>query len=144
MCRGFIFLQMASHIDWIREYCLSFPHATEGIQWGNDLLFRIGNKIFCGVPLEPTSPVKMTVKCTPERFAELVEVEGIIPAPYMARNKWVAFVEMSALRQPEIKELIRNSYHLVLEKLPKKLQAELGKPVSKSKAKTRRPKAKKH
>ncbi len=131
-------MQMASHIDWIRDYC------TEGIQWGDDLLFRIGDKMFCVVRLEPTAPVKMSIKCTPERFAELVEVEGIIPAPYMARNKWVAFVEMSALRQPEIKELIRNSYHLVLEKLPKKLQAELGKPVSKSKAKTRRPKAKKH
>src|SRR5258707_11106099 len=129
---------MASHIDWIREYCLSLPHATEGIQWGNDLLFRIGNKIFCGVPLEPTSPVKMTVKCTPERFAELVEIEGIIPAPYVARNKWVAFVEMSALRQPEIKELIRNSYQLVLEKLPKKLQADLGKPVSKSRSKSKK------
>ncbi len=136
-------MQMASHIDWIRDYCLSLPHATEGIQWGNDLLFRIGNKIFCGVPLEPTSPVKMTVKCTPERFAELVEIEGIIPAPYAARNHWIALVKMDALRQPEIKELIRSSYHLVLEKLPKKLQAELGKPVTKSKVKTRRPKAKK-
>ena len=137
-------MQMASHIDWIRDYCLSLPHATEGIQWGNDLLFRIGNKIFCGVPLEPTASVKMTVKCTPERFAELIEVEGIIPAPYAARNHWVALVKMDALRQPEIKELIRNSYHLVLERLPKKVQAELGKPVNKSKVKTRQPTAKKH
>ena len=137
MLRVYI-LRMASHIDWIREYCLSLPHATEGIQWGNDLLFRIGNKIFCGVPLEPTSPVKMTVKCTPERFAELVEIEGIIPAPYAARNHWIALVKMDALRQPEIKELIRNSYQLVLEKLPKKLQADLGKPVSKSRSKSKK------
>ena len=68
----------------------------------------------------------MSFKCTPEKFAELVEVEGIIPAPYMARNKWVALVELNALRQNEIKELIRNSYQLVFEKLPKKMQAELG------------------
>ncbi len=137
MLRVYI-LRMASHIDWIREYCLSLPHATEGIQWGNDLLFRIGNKIFCAVCLEPTAPVKMSVKCTPERFAELAEIEGIIPAPYAARNHWVALVEMSALRQPEIKELIRNSYQLVLEKLPKKLQADLGKPVSKSRSKSKK------
>jgi hypothetical protein len=32
---------------------------------------------------------------------------------------------MDALRQPEIKELIHQSYQLVLEKLPKKLQMEL-------------------
>ena len=66
--------------------------------------------------------VKVCFKCTPERFAELVEIEGIIPAPYMARNHWVALVEMDALRQNEIKELIRGSYELVLAKLPKKMK----------------------
>ena len=52
-----------------------------------------------------------------------MEVEGIIPAPYMARNHWVAMIELNALRQPEVKELIRSSYQLVLKKLPKKTQA---------------------
>jgi predicted DNA-binding protein (MmcQ/YjbR family) len=117
---------MPSHIDWVRELCISLPHTTEDIQWGNDLLFRIAKKIYCVVCLEPKAPVKFSFKCTPEKFAELVEIEGIIPAPYMARNNWVAIVELSALRQPEIKELIRNSYQLVFEKLPKKLQNELG------------------
>ena len=116
---------MPSHIDWVRELCLSLPQTTEDIQWENDLLFRIAKKIYCVVPLEPEAAVKLSFKCTPERFAELVEIDGIIPAPYMARNHWVAFVDMNALRQSEIKELIRNSYNLVVEKLPKKLQAEL-------------------
>src|SRR6266699_3514342 len=78
--------------------------------------------------------IKIAFKCSPEKFAELVEIEGIIPAPYMARNYWVAMIEMDALRQPEIKELIQNSYRLVLEKLPKKKQAEL---IAKTPAKTR-------
>jgi len=116
---------MPSHIDWIRELCLSLPQTTEDIQWGNDLLFRVAKKIYCLVPLEPQTPIKLCFKCTPEKFAELIEVEGIIPAPYMARNHWVAFVDLNALRQNEIRELIRNSYQLVVEKLPKKLQAEL-------------------
>jgi predicted DNA-binding protein (MmcQ/YjbR family) len=116
---------MPSHIDWVREFCRSLPHTTEDIQWGNDLLFRIARKIYCGVPLEPESPVKITFKCTPEKFAELVEIEGIIPAPYMARNHWVALTDLKALRQPEIKELIENSYTMVFEKLPKKTQAGL-------------------
>lgn len=116
---------MPSHIDWVREFCLSLPHATEDIQWGNDLLFRIARKIFCATPLEPHAPVKLSLKCTPARFAELVEIEGIIPAPYMARNHWIAFVDLNALRQSEIKELILNSYQLVLAALPKRVQAEI-------------------
>lgn len=116
---------MASHIDWIRKFCLSLPHTTEKIQWGNDLLFRIGEKMYCVLCLEPDIRVKVCFKCTPERFAELMEIEGIIPAPYMARNHWVALVEMDALRQNEIKELIRGSYQMVKGKLPKKIQAKL-------------------
>jgi predicted DNA-binding protein (MmcQ/YjbR family) len=75
--------------------------------------------------LEPQAAAKLSFKCTPEKFAELVEVEGIIPAPYLARNHWVALVDMNALRKDELKELIENSYRLVVEKLPKKTQAAL-------------------
>ena len=109
----------------MRELCLSLPHTTEDIQWESHLLFRIAKKMYCIVSLEPESPTKMSLKCTPEKFAELVEIEGIIPAPYMARNHWVAFVDLNGLRQSEIRALIRNSYELVFEKLPKKLQAQL-------------------
>ncbi|HEV3041569.1 MAG TPA: MmcQ/YjbR family DNA-binding protein [Candidatus Angelobacter sp.] len=116
---------MPSHIDWLREYCLSLPHATEDVQWENNLLFRIAGKMFCIAGLEPSAHVKFSFKCKPEKFAELVEIQGVIPAPYMARNHWVGIVEVSALRPPEIKELIRNSYQMVFEKLPKKLQAQL-------------------
>jgi predicted DNA-binding protein (MmcQ/YjbR family) len=117
---------MVSFIDWVRAFCLSLPHATEDVQWEHDLLFRIAGKMFCVANLEPgISPTKIAFKCTPEKFAELVEIEGIIPAPYMARNHWVAMIEMGALRQSEVKELIQGSYQLVLEKLPKKTQADL-------------------
>jgi len=133
---------MASYIDWIRAFCLSLPHATEDVQWEHDLLFRISGKMFCVANMEPQLvPTKIAFKCTPEQFAELTEMEGIIPAPYMARNHWVAMIDMDALRQPELKELIRNSYQLVLEKLPKKIQAALGpKPAAKA-AKARRQQA---
>ena len=132
---------MASYIDWVREFCLSLPHATEDVQWEHDLLFRIAGKMFCVANMEPQLvPTKIAFKCTPEKFAELVEVEGIIPAPYMARNHWVAMIEMDALRQPELRELIRGSYELVLEKLPKKTQAGLrtmAKPPTPPRTKTR-------
>ena len=117
---------MSAYIDWVRDYCRSLPHSTEDVQWEHNLLFRIAGKIYCIANLEPgMSPTKISFKCTPETFAELVEIEGIIPAPYMARNHWVSLTEMNALRQTEIKELVRNSYQLVLTKLPKKTQAAL-------------------
>lgn len=116
---------MASHIDWVREFCLSLPHTTEDVQWGSNLLFRIARKMYCIVSLEPQDSVKMSLKCTPEKFSELLEIDGIIPAPYLARNHWVAFMDMNALRQSEIRELITDSYHLVFEKLTKKQQTQL-------------------
>jgi predicted DNA-binding protein (MmcQ/YjbR family) len=132
---------MPSYLDWVRAFCLSLPHATEGVQWEHDLLFRIAGKMFCVANLEPAmSPTKIAFKCTPEKFAELVEIEGIIPAPYMARNHWVAMLDMNALRQPEIKELIQESYQMILEKLPKKTQADLqAQPVGKKVAKSKPP-----
>ena len=117
---------MPAYIDWVRDTCRSLPHTTEDVQWEHNLLFRIAGKIYCIANLEPgMSPTKISFKCTPETFAELVEIEGIVPAPYMARNHWVSLTEMNALRQAEIKELILNSYQLVLEKLPRKTQATL-------------------
>jgi len=111
-------------LDSIRIYCLSLPHATEDIQWGNDLLFRISGKIFVGINLDP--PHSLSFKCTPEKFDELIELEGIIPAPYMARNKWVMLERLDALSDREIKSLIENSYQMIFAKLTKKAQAELG------------------
>ena len=50
--------------DSIRTYCLSLKSAIEDIQWGNDLLFRIGGKIFAGMNLTP--PHQLSFKCTPD------------------------------------------------------------------------------
>jgi len=112
-------------IDAIRKYCLSLPHATEGMQWGDNLLFRIAGKMFAIVALD-TAPVSMSFKCTPEEFAELVEREGIIPAPYLARNHWVLIESPDALPRAELKRLIKDSYDMVAAKLPKKVRLELG------------------
>ena len=123
------------NIDSIRSYCLSLPHATEDIQWGNDLLFRIAGKIFAGMSLDP--PHSLSFKCTPEKFDELIEQEGIIPAPYVARNKWVMLERLDALSDRDIKSLIANSYEMIFSKLTKKTQAELGATTKPGAAKSR-------
>lgn len=119
-------------IESVRKFCLSLPHVTEDVQWGSDLLFRIGNKMFAVVGLEPSSDHCMSLKCTPEKFAELTEREGIVPAPYVARYHWVALERFDALREPELKSLISKGYELVRDKLPKKVRAGLEAKASKS------------
>ena len=111
-------------LDSIRAHCMSFPHATEQIQWGDDLVFKVAGKMFAVMPLEP-APVLLSFKCTDEAFAELLEIEGIIPAPYMAKNKWVALQRFDVLPSHDLADLLRQSYDLVFTKLPKKTQVEL-------------------
>lgn len=114
-------------LESIRSYCLSLPYVTERVQWGNDLLFCIAGKMFAVATLDPQCPTKVSFKCTPEKFAELVESEGIIPAPYVARYHWVALEDWNALSQKELKGLLQNAYQLVHDKLPKKVRSGLGK-----------------
>jgi predicted DNA-binding protein (MmcQ/YjbR family) len=113
------------NIDWVRSYCMSMPHATESVQWGNDLVFKVGGKMFAVLVLEPAK-VWLSFKCSPEEFAELLERPGIIPAAYSARYHWVALETEDALRVTELRRLLRRSYDLVFEKLPKKTRAALG------------------
>ena len=115
---------MKADIDWVRELCLSFPNATEQVTWGADLTFRISGKIFAVTVLE-SAKVWLSFKCSPDNFADLTERAGIIPAPYMARAQWVALETREALQQEELGGLLRQSYELVLAKLPKKTQLAL-------------------
>ena len=121
------------NIDQLRKTCLSFPGATEQMQWGYDLVFKVGGKMFAVAPLEP-APVQLSFKASAENFAELTERPNIIPAPYLARASWIALQSQEALTQTELAELLRGSYELVVAKLPRKVRETLaaGKPAGKS------------
>ena len=125
-------------IESVRKFCLSLPHVTEDVQWENDLLFRIGNKMFAVVSLESASDHCMSFKCTPEVFAELTEREGIMPAPYVARYHWVALERFDALPESELKQLLKNAYQLIFDKLPKKSRAALESPPATTRKKQKR------
>jgi predicted DNA-binding protein (MmcQ/YjbR family) len=105
------------NVDSIREYCLSFPHATEKLQWGDSLCFKIGGKLFTIMGLD--NP-RLCFKCTPEIFAELIEREDIRPAPHVGRYKWVMLDRLNAVQWNELQELIQQSYEMVVAKAPKK------------------------
>jgi predicted DNA-binding protein (MmcQ/YjbR family) len=99
------------NIDEIRKYCVSFPEATENLQWGDDLCFKVRGKIFVTVELTAV-PQKICFKCTPEKFAELTERPDIRPAPYVGRYSWVILDRLDALSTYELEDLIRLSYEM--------------------------------
>lgn len=103
------------NVDSIRKYCLAFPHATENLQWGDDLCFKVNKKIFTVVSLGAV-PQGLCFKCTPDKFAELCEQEGIRPAPYVGRYKWVFVEGLDTLADSELRDLIRQSYEMVASK----------------------------
>jgi predicted DNA-binding protein (MmcQ/YjbR family) len=107
------------NIDQLRKLCLSFPGSTEQMQWGDNLLFKVGGRMFAITSLEPAK-VWISLKASPENFAELTERPGVIPAPYLARASWISLESADALPDPEISQLVRKSYELVLAKLPQK------------------------
>ena len=111
-------------LEWLRRYCLSFPHATESIQWGDHLVFKVGGKVFAITAFEPSQNI-LTIKCAPEKFNDCVERPGIAPAAYLAQAKWISIESEDALPRAELKSMIRESYDLVWAKLPKKARAAL-------------------
>jgi predicted DNA-binding protein (MmcQ/YjbR family) len=127
------------NLDQLRKLCLSLPGVTEQIQWGDDLLFKVGGKMFAVTRLEPAK-VWLSLKANPEHFAELTERPGIIPAPYLARAKWIALESPDAVPNAELSQLLRESYELVLAKLPRKMRESVAKgPAAKASAKKKRP-----
>lgn len=111
-------------LEQLREYCLSLPGAGEDIKWGNNLCFTVAGKIFCIADLEP--PDHVSFKVTDEEFEELSQTDGFIPAPYLAKARWVTVVDRSSLNIKMWKQYILQSYRLIRSKLPKKTQLSLG------------------
>jgi predicted DNA-binding protein (MmcQ/YjbR family) len=109
-------------VEEIRNYCLSsLKGTTESIKWDDHLCFSVGDKMY--LVINPDKyPVSSSFKTTDTLFEELSAREGIIPAPYMARNKWVHVDDINRLTSKEWTELITIAYTLVLEKLSLKAQ----------------------
>ena len=64
------------------------PASTEDVKWGQrPVLLRRRQDV--RRPSTSNPPNQVAFKCTPDTFAELIEREGIIPAPYLARAMWV-------------------------------------------------------
>jgi predicted DNA-binding protein (MmcQ/YjbR family) len=117
----------------IREICLNLPHVEEAVGWGHHLVFwagdkAIGGKMFALIHLDNGGTGVVWFHCGAERYQELLEVEGIIPAPYMARAHWVTIERWDGLRARQWEEELHRAHTLVYEKLPKRIKAMLAMP----------------
>ena len=113
------------NLDSLRKYCATLPGATRDIKWGADEVYSVGAKMFAVFWIERGKARTASFKCDPERFLELTDQEGIVPAPYLARAHWVQVRETKALPDGAARELVQRSHALVMAKLTRKEQAAI-------------------
>ena len=121
-------------LDSIRALCRSLPGVTEDMPWADDLCFKVRGKIFVGMALSDGRFPRTTLKASPEAFHDLLEIEGIAPAAYVGRYKWVTLSNCNVVPARELDDLIRQSYALVAAKAPKNKAASNKKKQPKSRA----------
>lgn len=108
----------------VRRFCATLRGATETVQWGDNHVFKVGGKMFAVTG--DAADARYSFKVDDNRFLELTDIPGIVPAPYLARAKWVQVVPADCpLSNTELEALIREAYDIILKRLPKYLQREL-------------------
>ncbi len=109
----------------LKAICLGFPGATANVQWGADLVFKVGGKMFAVTAAGGGAMSGLSFKTAPESFHILTQLPGIKPAPYLARAGWVALESLSTLPADELAVYLARAHALVTATLPKKVQATL-------------------
>ena len=122
----------------IRAFLLTLPHVVETMQWGANLVFwvgdkAIGGKMFALVNLDADGRAIISYSAGQERYAELLEIEGILPAPYMARIFWVAIERWNVFRPSEWEQQLKAAHQLTFNKLPPKTRSVLDMPSAQQK-----------
>lgn len=117
----------------IREICMALPGVAETVNWGHRLVYwvgdrDIGGKMFAMTDLDGTGYGKLVFHCGAERFHELLETDGIVPAPYLAKAHWVAVLRWDVFRTSEYEDELRRSHALIFDKLPSRTRAILSLP----------------
>ena len=110
----------------VKKFCATMPHATADVKWGIDHVYSIGGRMFAVACKTKDGATHLSFKVDDDRFLELTDRPGFIPAPYLARAKWVQLADLSKVGDSELKALLKHSFDLVAAKLTKKMQREFG------------------
>lgn len=117
------------NVEEFREFCLLKKGVTEHFPFDETtLVFKVKNKIFAILPLSKWEQgcAIINLKCNPEKAIELrEEYEGITAGYHMNKKHWNTVKVNQDVPLNLVKELVNNSYNLVVEGLPKKLKNEL-------------------
>lgn len=114
----------------VREICLALPHVKETLNWGHHLVYwagdrKLGGKMFAMTDLDGTGSGVLWFHAGAERFDELLEIDGIIPSPYLAKAYWVTLEHWNVLRPRQIEEELRQAHMRIFAKLPKRTRVLL-------------------
>jgi len=110
----------------LESVCRALPGATEEILWGNDLVFKVGGKMFFATDASEDPAACFSFKVADERFLELTDLPGVRPAPYLARARWVQIDPRACkLDHDDLEQLVEHSYQLVFAKLSRKLRQSI-------------------
>jgi predicted DNA-binding protein (MmcQ/YjbR family) len=115
------------NVEEIRAYCIDKKGVTESFPFDDDtLVFKVLDKIFLLISLE-RQPLRINVKCDPEKAIELRDSysDNILPGYHMNKLHWNTVIINQELSNTLIKKFIDDSYHLVLKSLPKAKQLRL-------------------
>jgi len=113
--------------DEFNRFCGSLKAATNVVQWGNASVWKVGGKIFavCSHWGEGDHQ-KISFKCGDTAYDLLREVEGIVPAPYLARAKWVQVVSEAAMPDEDLTLYLQEAHAVVARKLTRVQRRALG------------------
>ena len=108
-----------------RALCLCLPQVEETVPFGPEVLvYKVAGKMFA-LLIPDEVPVRMNLKCDPERALELRDrYESILPGYHMSKKHWNTLMLDGALPSKLVRELIEHSFDLVVGSLPKKVRAE--------------------
>ena len=113
------------NIEELRAYCLSLKGVTEDFPFDeNTLVFKVVGKMFCLTDLE--GDFSINIKNEPEKNIELrEEYPAIKPGYHMSKIHWNTIEIDGSMADDVIKNLIDESYDLVVMKLTKQEQQKL-------------------
>lgn len=110
----------------VKRFCSGLPGATGEIKWQVDQVYSVGGRMFCVAFADKAGRELVSFKVDDELFLQYTDRPGFIPAPYLARARWVQVNDLKKVSDAELKALIRRSHQLVAAKLTRKLRESLG------------------
>ena len=111
----------------LRRWCLRQPGASEDFPFGSEFaVFKVAGKMFALSALD-RAPLEVSLKCEPELAEQLRHTHAAIrPGYHLNKRHWNTVTLDGSLPDQLVRELIEDSYALVVSALPKRVRGELG------------------